>query len=112
MEQIKHKLGDLVYVVCERENCCYISYGAIVGIHHKMEDNYRTYLKNIQEYGEYNLDTLGYDVVTCYDDTIHALSQEVFDTIQDALDCIRRTMKFKKVSFEIFSNVEDASDKE
>lgn len=112
MEQIKHKLGDLVYVICDNKDCCYISYGAIVDIHHNMEDDYRTYLKNIQEHGGYNRDTLGYDVFTFYDGTIHALSQDVFDTIQDALDCVSRIMEFKKISFEMFSNIELASDTE
>jgi hypothetical protein len=114
MEQIKHKLGDLVYIVCDTGNHIdfNIAYGSIVNIHHKMEEDYRTYLEYIQEDGEYDCDTLRYDVLTAYNKIVHALSWEVFDTIQDMLDSIRGTMQCRKECFEDFFNLEVASDTE
>lgn len=113
MEQIKHKLGDLVYVVCGDYNLNFqITYGAIVNIHHKMEEDYRTYLEYIQEDGEYDSDTLRYDVLTAYNKTVHALSWEVFGTMQDALDYIRHTMQCIKGDFESVFHLKVASDTE
>lgn len=111
MEQIKYKLGDLVYVVCGDDNLNFqITYGVIVNIHHKMEEDYRTYLKYIQEDGEYDCDTLRYDVITAYNKTVHALGYEVFDTMQDALDFIRGTMQCIKRDFEDVFHLKVASD--
>jgi hypothetical protein len=113
MEQIKYKPGDLVYVVCSGGQLNFqITYGAIVNIHHKMEEDYRTYLEYIQEDGEYDSDTLRYDVLTACNKIVNALSWEVFDTIQDALDSIRDTMQCTKRTFEDVFNLEVASDTE
>lgn len=113
MEQIKYKLGDLVYVVCGDDNLNFqITYGAIVNIHHKMEEDYRTYLEYIQEDGEYDSDTLRYDVLTAYNKIVNALSWEVFDTMQDALDSIRGTMQCIKRDFEGVFHLKVASDTE
>ena len=113
MEQIKYKLGDLVYVVCGDDNLNFqITYGAIVNIHHKMEEDYRTYLEYIQEDGEYDSDTLRYDVLNAHNKIVNALSWEVFDNIQDALDYIRSTVQRTKICFEDVFNLEVASDTE
>jgi hypothetical protein len=114
MEQIKHKLGDLVYVVCDDGNHLdfKITYGVIVNIHHKMEECYRTYLEYIQEDGEYDCDTLRYDVLNAHNEIVNALSWEVFDTIPDALDVIRGTVQRAKIWFENAFNSEVASDTE
>lgn len=113
MEQIKYKLGDLVYVVCGEDNLNFqITCGAIVNIHHKMEADYRTYLEDIQVDGEYDCDTLRYDVLTAYNKTVHALSWEVFATMQDALDYIRDTMQCIKRDFESVFHLKVASDTE
>lgn len=113
MEQIKYKLGDLVYVVCGDDNLNFqITYGAIVNIHHKMEEDYRTYLEYIQEDGEYDSDTLRYDVLNAHNKIVNALSWEVFDNIQDALDYIRSTVQRTKICFEDVFNLEVESDTE
>lgn len=114
MEQIKYKLGDLVYVVSNDGDQLnfQITYGVIVNIHHKMEEDYRTYLEYIQEDGEYDSDTLRYDVLNAHNKIVNALSWEVFDNIQDALDHIRSTVQRTKICFEYVFNLKVASDTE
>lgn len=114
MTQIKHKLGDLVYIVCDEGGLFEfkIAYGAIVNIHHKMDEDYRTYLKYIQEDGEYDCDLLQYDVLTAYNEIVHAQSWEVFGTIQDALDFTHGAMQRTKKYFENVFNLDVASDTE
>ena len=77
-----------------------------------MEEDYRTYLEYIQEDGEYDIDTLRYDVITAYNMIVHAQSREVFDNIQDALDYIRSTVQRTKICFESVFHLKVASDTE
>ena len=118
MEQIKHKLGDLVYVVQKSDECMQdfkIDYGSIVAIHHEM-DRYDIDKHHIiigqEDYDDYAGDIIEYEVLTSNKEVLNVLSRYVFISIQDALDSIHRTMQFRKERFEYVFNFTVASDTE
>ena len=118
MEQIKHKLGDLVYVVKDiNENTqdFKIVYGSIVSIYHEMNrddiDNYKIIIGQ-EDYDDYAGDTIEYAVLTSHKTLLSVYYYQVFADIQDALDYIRKRMLSKKEHFEYVFNLEVASDTE
>lgn len=118
MEQIKHKLGDLVYVVNQSEECMNdfkIAYGSIVSIHHEMDryhiDNHQIIIGQ-EDYDDYDSDALDYEVLISTKKILNVSSYHVFTSIQDALDCLRRLMQFRKKRFENVFHLKVASDTE
>ena len=116
MEQIKYKLGDLVYVVKLSDECIQdfkIDYGSIVSIYHSM-DRYHIEQHQIiigqEDYDDYDCDIMKYEVVTSHKNILDVSFFEVFISIQDALDSIRRRMESRKGHFEAVFDLEVASD--
>lgn len=116
MEQIKYKLGDLVYVVKLSDECIQdfkIDYGSIVSIYHSM-DRYHIEQHQIiigqEDYDDYDCDIMQYEVVTSHKNILDVSFFEVFISIQDALDSIRRRMESSKGHFEAVFDLEVASD--
>jgi hypothetical protein len=117
MEQIKHKIGDLVYIVRVSDECMQdfkIAYGSIVSIYHDMNiDTDEPYIITGQEdYDDYEDDTIEYEVLISTKKILNVFSYHVFSTIQDALDHIRKLMQRRKTRFENVFNLEVASDTE
>lgn len=118
MEQIKHKLGDLVYVVKMSEQSMYdfkIAYGSIVSIHHEMDrddiDKHKI-ITGQEDYDDYAGDTIQYEVLTSHKDVLDVYYYQLFTCTQDALDYIRKILLSSKNHFEYIFNLEVASDTE
>lgn len=84
--KIERKLGDLVYVV-KREDDTHltIAYGAIIGINHKVCADFDTFVHEITEYGDCDVDSLFY-TIHGNDGTVSANEGEVFATLEVAME--------------------------
>lgn len=102
MKQIKHKLGDLVYVVSDttgEEEVFDITYGIIVSIKHYVDkgdyDRFPTLDKE-----KYEGDYLYYEVLTNSKKVLNVFYCDVFPTLQDALVGISEWIESSKYYFE------------
>lgn len=84
--EIERKLGDLVYVV-KREDDTHltIAYGAIIGINHEVCADFDTFVHELTEYGDYDVDRLCY-TIHGNDGTVSADEWEVFATLEVAME--------------------------
>lgn len=102
MEQIKHNLGDLVYVVSDTtgdEEVFDINYGIIISIKHYVDkgdyDRFPTLDKE-----KYEEDYLYYEVLTNSKKVLNVYSCDVFPTLQDALVGTSERLESSKYYFE------------
>lgn len=84
--EIERKLGDLVYaVIREDDTRVAIAYGAIIEIHHELRADFDTFMHELTEYGDYDVDNLCY-TIHGNDGTVSADEWEVFTTLEDAME--------------------------
>jgi hypothetical protein len=102
MEQIKHKLGDLVYVISDpdgNEERFVITYGIVVSISHIMDkSDYDRFPTEDKE--KYEGDYLNYGVLTSSQEVLEVFYCDVFPTVQDALVETSKRLEWSKTAFE------------
>lgn len=83
--EIGRKLGDLVYVVKREDNTqLTIAYGAIIGINHEVCADFDTFMHELTEHGDYDVDSLSYTIYG-NDGAVSANEWEVFTTLESAM---------------------------
>lgn len=83
--EIERKLGDLVYaVIREDDTRVTIAYGAIIEIHHELRADFDTFMHELTEYGDYDVDNLCY-TIHGNDGAVSANEWEVFTTLEAAM---------------------------
>lgn len=112
MEQIKHKLGDLVYVISDTtgvEEVFKIGYGIIVSIkHHVDKSDYDRFPSQDKE--EYEGDFLYYEVLIHSDEVLDVFYCDVFPTLQDALVGMSERLEMAKTDFELAFKLKNIND--
>lgn len=98
MEEIKHKLGDFVFFVVDKE-ALEIGFGAIIEIRHDMNYSFSDFLDHVYFDGEFDDDVLYYKVQTADNRTIDIYGWNAFDDINDAWKSISKYMEELKKTF-------------
>lgn len=97
--EIERKLGDLVYVVQRKDDTqLTIAYGAIIGINHEVCADFGTFVHELTEHGDYDIDSLCY-TIHGNNGTVSADEWEVFATLEAAMEYATHLMMDVKYIF-------------
>lgn len=98
MEEIKHKIGDLVFFMVDK-GPLEIGFGVIIEIRHDMNASFSDFLDIVDFNGEFEEDILYYKVQTADKRQIDIYGWHAFDDIHDAWKCISKYMENLEKTF-------------